>query len=893
MLTQQAEQLMRKHYMLPHEQNPEEAFYRAAHAYHDDKELGDRIFDYVMKGWMMFASPVLSNAPCKKTGEWNKGLPISCFLSYVPDTLEGLIDHTSETRWLSVKGGGVGGHWSDVRAASGIAPGPIPFIHTVDADMVAYKQGRTRKGSYAAYMDVSHPDILEFLQFRTPTGGDINRKCFNLHHAVMLSDAFMSAVLGDKVWPLVDPKTGEKRAEIAARELWERILETRGRTGEPYLYFSDTADAGLPQEMKDAGLKLHGSNLCVHGDTNILTDTGYQKISSLEGERVKVWNGEEFSEVTVMKTGSDQEMIGISFSNGESLVCTPYHKFYLHDGVVVSAKDLEEGSKLLKCAYPVVSHGDNILENAYEQGFFQGDGCIVNGKCRVYLYGEKKKLLSIFREDSITSAIIQQKVQDRICFNYDLLPLKDFVPDSSYTINSRLQWFAGLCDADGCIYRNGANEQLVLASIDFNFLLNVKRMLDELGCQGKISLFNKAGLRSLPSNDGTGGTKDYYCQDAYRLIITSIDLQHLIGLGLGEHLRRLTVKKRVPQRDARRFVTVVSNTGEVVEAGDTYCFTEPKRHMGVFNGILAGQCNEIFLPTDENRTAVCCLSSANAEHFDEWKDSRMVADLTLYLNHVLQFFIDNAPDVMSKAVYSAKTERSIGIGMLGLHSYLQKHMLPFESPMAVGASRFITKTIKEQAVKESKRLKDQFPNEYMKDRANCHLMAIAPNANSGILAGSSPSIEPWLNNAYMHRTRVGSHMVRNKYLEEVLEKCGKNDDETWHSIMSNNGSVQHLDFLSENEKDVFKTAYEIDQRWIIEHASVRQEFVCQGQSINLFFNEGTSRAYVNAVHLAAWKKGLKGLYYMRMDTARKAEAVSNKVDRVALKDYDECMSCQG
>ena len=259
-LSEQATKLLTDYYCLENEDTPQMAFARAARAYCDgDLEFAQRIYDYVSNKWFMFASPVLSNAP--QHGQKCKALPISCFLTYVPDTLEGLIEHTSELRWLSVKGGGVGGHWGEVRSVSDIAPGPIPFLHTVDADMIAYRQGKTRKGSYAAYIDVSHPDITEFLNIRIPTG-DVGRKCLNIHHAVNVTDDFMEAVNLDLDWNLIDPNDNTVRATVKARKLWESILETRFRTGEPYVNFIDTANRYLPQTMKDNGLKIHGSNLC-------------------------------------------------------------------------------------------------------------------------------------------------------------------------------------------------------------------------------------------------------------------------------------------------------------------------------------------------------------------------------------------------------------------------------------------------------------------------------------------------------------------------------------------------------------------------------------------------------------------------------------------------------
>jgi ribonucleoside-diphosphate reductase alpha chain len=572
-LSEQAKKLLKDYYQTKEEVSPQQAYARAAVAYsYGDMELAQRIYNYVSDGWFMYASPVLSNAPMP--GEKTRALPISCFLTYVPDTLEGLIDHSAELRWLSVKGGGVGGHWSDVRAVSDKAPGPMPFIHTVDADMTAYRQGMTRKGSYAAYMDISHPDIIEFLNMRIPTG-DVNRKNLNLHHAVNITDAFMRAVERDEMWDLVDPNEQEARDSMKARKLWETVLEIRYRTGEPYLNFIDTANRALPQTMKDKGLKINGSNLC----------------------------------------------------------------------------------------------------------------------------------------------------------------------------------------------------------------------------------------------------------------------------------------------------------------------------------------NEIHLPTNEDRTAVCCLSSVNLEKFDEWERTPMIRDLIRFLDNVLRFFIENAGDEISRARFSATQERSLGLGAMGWHSYLHKNRIPFESDTAVVKNIKIFDHIKSEAVAETLHLGsvlDECPDMEGTGHRNSHLLAIAPNANSSIICGTSPSIEPSKANAYTHRTRAGSHLVKDKYLEEELVKVDKNDATTWSSIITNGGSVQHLSFLSPEIKSIFKTAIEINQNAIVSQGADRQKFLCQGQSLNVFFPAGASKADLHKVHYNAWKLGCKGLYYLRTETSNKAENVSTKVVREALKDYEtqamtqeECVACQG
>ena len=559
LLAEYAVGMLKDFYLLDYEKTPQEGFARAAKAWSRYREemddaLAQRLYDYVSNKYFMFASPVLSNAP---NGEKkDKGMPISCFLTYVPDTLEGLISHSSELRWLSVYGGGVGGHWSSVRTVSDIAPGPIPFLHTVDADMIAYRQGKTRKGSYAAYMDISHPDIVEFMNMRIPTG-DVQRKALNLHNAINISNEFMQCVVEDKDFDLRDPKNNEVKDTVNARKLWERLLEIRFRTGEPYLNFIDTANDALPQPLKDKGLKIHGSNLC----------------------------------------------------------------------------------------------------------------------------------------------------------------------------------------------------------------------------------------------------------------------------------------------------------------------------------------NEIHLPTSADRTAVCCLSSLNLEYYDEWKDTTIVRDLVRMLDNVLQFFIDEAPDTISRAKYSAERERSIGLGAMGFHSLLQKHGVAWESEAAREINRTVFDHIKSEAVAETELLAEErgeYPDGVGSGKRNSHLLAIAPNASSGIILSTSPSIEPLKANAYTHRTRAGSFLVKNKYLDELLTERGENTDSTWTSIITKKGSVQHLPFLTEGEKAIYKTADELDQMWVVQHAAERQDFICQGQSVNLFFPAGADKSYVNRVHFNAWKQGLKGLYYLRTEAKQRAENVSEKVERVAL-----------
>ena len=600
---------LRDRYFWEEETHAQEAFARAAvfaatFKGVTDYEMAQRLYNYSSDCWFMFSTPILSN------GGTTRGLPISCFLNYVPDSRDGLSSHYDENIWLASSGGGIGGYWGDIRS-NGISTssgsrstGSIPFIHVVDSQMLAFNQGVTRRGSYAAYMDISHPEIEEFINMRKESGGDINRKCLNLHNGINITNDFLKAVRDDSDWRLIDPKTNEAVKTINARELWWQIIYARAETGEPYMINIDNCNDALPQGQKDLGLEIKQSNLC----------------------------------------------------------------------------------------------------------------------------------------------------------------------------------------------------------------------------------------------------------------------------------------------------------------------------------------SEITLPTNEERTAVCCLSSVNLEHYDEWsKDDYFIKDLITMLDNVLQHFIENAIDTsqlgeynanfkrfkgyvkdgkegFTKAAYSAYRERSLGLGAMGFHAYLQSNGIPFEGIQATGFNYQAFKHIKSKATKASQELADirgEAPDVSGSGMRNAHLLAVAPNASSSIIcAGTSPSVEPYRANVFTHKTLSGSYQVKNKYLEKVLKSKGLKGEELenlWKDIAGNNGSVQHLSMLDDTEKELFKTANEINQIWIIEHAHKRQEFLCQSQSINLFFvlPKATEEQnahdeymqYVNDVHWYGMHK-LKSLYYFRSDAARAAENVNIKVPRIKLDEVD-CIACEG
>ena len=569
----------------------QDLFARVASHYADNNLHAQRIYNYISNLWFMPATPVLSNGGTKR------GLPISCFLNEASDSLDGILDLWSENVWLAARGGGIGSYWGNLRSIGekigrvGKTSGIIPFIKVMDSLTMAISQGSLRRGSAACYLPINHPEIEEFIEMRRPTGGDPNRKALNLHHGVLISDAFMRAVEMDEQWALKSPKDDVIQSTVSARNLWIRLLTARIETGEPYMIFIDTVNRLIPQHHKLAGLTVKTSNLC--------------------------------SEIT------------------------------------------------------------------------------------------------------------------------------------------------------------------------------------------------------LP---------------------TGID------------------------KDGR------------------------------------------------DRTAVCCLSSLNIEKYDEWKnDESFIGDVMRFLDNILTDFIENAPDQFSDATYSAMRERSVGLGVMGLHSYFQKKNIPLESVMSKVWNNKIFKNIKKKVDESSKELAEERgacpdAEEYgIKERFS-NKTAIAPTASISIICGgTSPGVEPIAANSYTHKTLSGSFNVRNRHLKKVLEKYNKNTDEIWSSITTNQGSVMHLDFLTKTEKDVFKTAFELDQKWIVEHGADRTPYISQAQSINLFLPADVHKKELHQIHFQAWKKGLKSLYYCRSKSIQRAENINSNLstnveNNVYKKDrnqtqeleveYDECLSCQ-
>lgn len=853
-LNEESKQFLQRGYLL--EGKTAEARIREI-AEHAERILGiegyaDKFYNYMTKGYYSLSTPVWSNFGA------GRSLPISCFGSVVPDSVAGIMETATEIAMMGKEGGGTSAYFGKVRPRgsvitnNGKSDGSFTFLKIYESVIEVISQGTSRRSQLASYIDIDHGDIEEWLDIHTE-GNPIQLS----YYGVCIDDDWMRSMIeGDKY----------------KRQIWAKVLQRRSETGIPYLFFKDNVNNNKPDVYKDKNLTIHASNMCVSSDTKILTkEKGHVEIGSVVGEKLTVWNGEEWSEnVEMVKTGENQQLVRVVLSDGRFIECTPYHKWYIQKGypknpgsevVMVRTHELKKGDKLEKFTLPLIE-GTEVLENAYTNGFYTADGTKSGNMDIVYLYDEKQAL-----EEYITGNIQSRylsKLSNRVELRMKGLKDKYFVPDHTYTIQSRLDWLAGLLDGDGTISYNGDNQSLQLCSIHKEFLLEVSNMLQTLGICSRINNSREAGLFSLPLNDGSGNNGFYYCKPAYRLLIGSVDSQKLLKLGL--NLKRLNLVEHTPNRSSTHYVTI---RDIIVLDGlhDTYCCTEPKRNKVIFNGVMTGNCNEIYLPSSEEESFVCCLASMNLLHFDSWKLTDAVETLTYFLEAIMTEFIRLAKLIphLERAVRFAERHRALGLGVLGWHSYLQSNMIPFESFQAMQKNAEIFRLIKERTYKASAEMAERYGEpELLKGYGRRHTttMAIAPTKSSSFILGAvSPSIEPFKSNYYVKDLSKIKTVYKNPFLEKLLEEKGFNTEEIWQSILINDGSVQHLDILTDDEKNVFKTFSEISQMTVIQQAAQRQAFIDQGQSINVMIHPDTPTKDVNQLYITAWELGLKGLYY--------------------------------
>jgi ribonucleoside-diphosphate reductase alpha chain len=837
--------------------------------------------------------------------------------------------------------------------------------HNYMTDMGLVHNSGKRAGSVACYLEPWHSDIYEFIELRKNTG-DENLRARDLFLALWIPNAFMRAVESDGPWYLMTPdvciglteaygtkfdelyysyvQQGKYVKEIKARELFVKIIESQIETGMPYMLYKDHANEKSNQ--KNLGT-IKCSNLCVAPETKILTDKGYLEISTLKNKNVNVWNGEKFSNVKIIQTGKNKKLIRIKFSNQEYLDCTPYHKFYIYKTKckteVIEASKLEAGMKLIKFDLPTINSDEEIV-SPYTAGLFTADGtydnagfeekrckykshykklcqrhmslldheteenccldkddgiCIAKSylkKPRIVLYGVKKELVQYLdiRDDVV---ITKGEIRDTVRLNADL-PEKYYVPINC-SINTKLKWFAGLCDGDGCISVNDGNKSIQISSIHLDFLKNVRLMLTTLGVNPKISMMHEKANRLMP--DGKGGEKLFECQTCYRLLLTSNHLYKLNELGFKTNRLDNTCPK--PQRDASTFITVES-IEDLGRKDNTYCFNEPEKHMGIFNGILTGNCSEIIEYSSANEIAVCNLASICLPMFVEngMYNFEKLGQIVQVAVHNLNNIIDMNFYPVPETAKSNFSHRPIGLGVQGLADTYIKLGYPFDSPQASKLNRQIFECIYFNALTKSNELAknygpyktfegspfsqgllqfhlagktvDDMDKELGYDwvnliesikefgTRNSLLTTVMPTASTAQIMNNTESIEPVTTNIYVRKVLAGEYIVINKYLVQDLKKLDLWNEQIYSELIFDNGSVQKLD-IPEDIKNKYKTAYDIKQKVIVDQSVDRSIFIDQSQSLNLFW-EKPDISKVYASHIYGWKKGLKtGMYYLK------------------------------
>jgi len=866
---------------------------------------------------------------------------------------------------------------------------------------LVHNGGGKRNGSFAIYLEPWHSDIEHFLQMRK-NHGDEELKARDLFYALWIPDLFMERVKTDGLWTLMCPDecpglsdvygpafkelyekyelSGKGRKAVKARELWFQVLDAQMETGTPYLLYKDACNQKSNQ--KNIGT-IKSSNLCVAPETVILTDNGHIEIQELEGQTANVWNGAEFSEVKIFKTGENQELIDVYTSDGCKLSCTKYHKFFIQDNYskksqkMVEANELKPGDKIIKCDYPIIN-GSEKMNYAYTHGFFCGDGTygnvnayekerrcnfacldghyyckrhidfetphlldkneIVNTlsttQCNgisyskkpiAYLYSNKRELLKYmnYRTCSIKP--------DRIQISLPLdIEEKFFVPIRS-SITDKMEWFSGYCDADGCISNNGTNQQLQATSINYDFLINVKLMLQTCGINPKVTQMKKAGFSILP--DGRGGSRPFNTQPLYRLLITSCDLNHLVDIGFSP--KRLVIHKlNIPNRSAKQFITIK----KIVDSDridDTYCFTEPKRHMGIFNGILTGQCTEIIEYSDENETAVCNLASIALPAFVDMTQTpptfnyEKLHQVSQTVTYNLNRIIDVNYYPTEKTRLSNMRHRPIGIGVQGLADVFMMMGYPFISDQAKQINRLIFETIYHAALVESCNMAKvdgpystfhgspaslgelqydmwnvvptdgRYDWTSLKTEIQTHglrnslLLAPMPTASTSQILGYNECIEPITSNIYSRRTIAGEFIMANRYLMNDLLKLDLWNEKIKNSIIANHGSIQHIDIIPQEIRDKYKTVWELPMRHLIDMAADRGAFICQSQSLNLWL-EDPNYSTLTSMHFYSWSKGLKtGIYYLRRRGRHQAQqfTIEPEKGKVAEEHDEICEMC--
>jgi len=951
----------------------QELFARVANSYADDLPHAQRLYDYMSKLWFMPSTPILSN------GGTDRGLAISCFLNSVDDSLDGMWDVYRENMRLASSGGGIGTYWGNVRSmgeragTSGKTSGVIPFIKAMDAQTLAVSQGSLRRGSAAVYMQIDHPEIEEFLQMRKPTGGDPNRKCLNLHHGICITDKFMEAVENDEQWELRSPKTRAVIRSLSARGLFLKILELRIETGEPYLLFIDTVNRAIPEWHRRDGLTVTTSNLCLTGDTRIVTNRGLVTLEKLYQDQTEFTvsadhrtlehaqisarryaNGlhvqheadlgvSTYASSRVIRTNENAVVTKITTSNGYTVSGTPDHAVLTNTGwkkigdlCVDDRLMVQSGEGMwsteTKLPSPVWKSDSAIWTTRYENtpvkfptewsselgfllGWIIGDGYIDRKRnWASWVIGNNEfELQPIITKMIFDLFGIEVNVQDhgssRHLIVYDRRVGEFFkqlgvsqeysstktVPETIWVAprEAVVGFLRGLFTSDGTVNRNKEG----WASTSHEILTASQTLLANFGIVSAIYKRRDHAKTLLP--DGRGSWKMYDTLPYWELVIGKRNRNQFVDIiGFATENKQSKIVEFISAQTKRgSYRELFEDKIVSIEQGPqqaVYDIIVDHAHSFIANGLVVHNCSEIVLPTNTERTAVCCLSSLNLEKYKEWRGNKtFVIDVMKFLDNVLEDFIHQTgknPKFrdLKKANFSASQERSVGLGVMGFHSFLQGMGVPLASDNARRWNMDMWKFIKsgvDEASKVIAREKGACPDAarhgFVERFSN--KTSVAPTASISIICGgASPGIEPMVANAYTHKTLSGSFLVKNEYLEKVLDKYGKNDQSTWTSIITTSGSVQHLEFLSQQEKEIYKTASEIDQDWIIRHAADRAPMIDQAASNNLFFRPDASKIDILSAHFRAWREGVKSLYYCRSSSIKQAHAVGQKVERVKI-----------
>ena len=919
-------------------ERPQHMWMRVAIQLHGkNMERVKETYDALSQGYFIHATPTLFNA-----GTEHPQLS-SCFLlTMKDDSIKGIYETLGDCAQISKWAGGIGLSIHNIRArgskihgTNGESTGIVPMLKVFNDTAKYVNQGGKRNGSFAIYLEPWHADIEDFLRLKLNQGAEEDR-ARDLFYGLWIPDLFMKRVEEDKDWTLMCPHecpgladvhsekfvelyesyeaAGKGRRKVSAKKLWQMVLDAQIQTGTPYLCYKDAANSKSNQQHLGT---IKSSNLCVAPETMILTDDGYFPIKDLENKTVRVWNGDNWSATTIKKTGENQKLIEVYFSNGASLTCTPYHKFLVQDSyhdnkniknsTRVDAENLTEEMNLKKFDAPVCAFTNSSFPHPYTHGFFCGDGTYSNGRATCSLYGDKKSLVPYLDIKSM-SGIEDASGRLNTCLPDELLP--KFEVPVNYSLDNKLRWLEGLSDADGTIARNGQNESLQISSIEFDFLDKIRLMLLTMGVQSKVTKAFGERMTLLP--DGHGGKKEYNCKPLWRILISSCGLYKLSQIGFAP--KRLKFVSRQPQRDAEQFIKMVAVVNNE-RYDDTYCFNEPLNHAGVFNGILTGNCTEIMEYTAPDETAVCNLGSLALPKFveDGKFNFEKLRQYTSVLTRNLDIVIDKNFYPTKECRKSNINHRPIGIGIQGLADVFAILRMPWTSKEAAELNREIFENIYYAAAFESTKgasdgvwqdinidsyrsfnrspmsqgkmqfdLWNETPaTKYLdweslrklcsQGMRNSLLVAPMPTASTSQILGNNECFEPFTSNLYTRRVLAGDFVVINKYLVEDLVKLNLWTSETRTSIIANNGSIQGMMELPAEIRQLYKTAWEIPQKTLIDMARSRAPFICQSQSLNLFLSE-PSYAKMSSMHFYAWKAGLKtGCYYLRTRAVSSAQ----------------------